>query len=466
MRIGRPGLLGGALLLVGAAAGASPEPRASQGSATKPAPTGAELSALKSEFQRRREALAKGDASSHLDLARWCAEVGLKVEEKTVLKQVLVLDPDHEEARRRLGYVRNEAGKWVLEEELRKQREKDEEQENLRNGLVRYKGGWVAKEDVPFLEKGMVRRDGAWMTKEEIERLEKGWKRVDGEWISPEEAPQLEKGLFKVDGKWVSKQEANRIRSDWEKAWRMRGEHVLVRTNVDRDAAEGLVKWAEAAYGRVKGVLGKDANRLPLLLFGLKTLDEYNRFAGQVGDHHSSVYGAYFAAADEERPGVFVAGDKNWSPFNITHAVGHAYLDRLVRTGKEKEEEEAIPAWLEEGLAAYVEWFHKDVPKDSRSWVIEQRINKVGGLDSLKQLSKSFEISRDDPGGSVKRIVEAGLVVGYYVETHDDRDRKLFADVVKAIGAGNPKEIGKAAGALVQDGAGLERKVRAFAGLK
>jgi hypothetical protein len=466
MRRGRTSGLAAAVLLAAAGAVAAGAPRF-QEPASKPATTGTSTEALKAEFRRRRDALQKGDVEGLLELAKWCAGVGLRAEEKAALKQVLVADTNHEAARRLLGYVRNDAGKWILEEELRKQKEKEEEQENVRRGLVKTKTGeWVTKEEKGFLEAGKVRRDGEWLSKEDAEKLEKGWKRVDGDLIPPEEAPQVEKGLFKVDGKWVPKPEANRLRADWENGWRIPRGPVLLRTNVDRDSADGLLNWAGAAYDRLKSVLGTEAPPRSILLFGFKDLAEYNRYAQQFGEHHSSVYGCYLAATDEERPGAFIAGDKRWAPFYVVHAVGHVYLDRLLHRGEEKEQDEEIPLWLVEGFATYGEWLHKDVPKDSRAWAISERIAKRGGLGSLKQLTKSFEISRDDPDGSLKLMLEAGLLVGYHVETKDERDRKLFADLVRAIGGGNRKEVAKAAGALAQDTAALERKLKDYAGLK
>ncbi|HKB16910.1 MAG TPA: hypothetical protein VKF62_12660, partial [Planctomycetota bacterium] len=417
--------------------------------------------------RRRREALDKGDVSGLLDLAKWCSGVGLKAEEKTVLKQILVADTNHEAARRLLGYVRNESGKWVLEEELRKQKEKADEQENLRRGLVKTKTGeWVTKEEKGFLDAGKVRRDGEWLSKEDAEKLDKGGKLVDGEVISAEEAPQIEKGLFRVEGKWVTKQEANRLRSDWENAWRIPKGPILLRTNVDRDRAEGLLPWAEAGYRRLKDVLSTDAKPRSILLFGFKDRSEYNRYAQQLGDHHSSVYDCYFASADEERPGAFIAGDKDRAPFSIVHVVGHVYLDRLLRTSDPKEEEVGIPPWLDEGLASYIEFFHKDLPKETRAWVIGERIAKRGGLASVKQLITYFENPSGDREPSQRMMVEAGLLIAHYVDTKDERDRKLFSDLVKAIGGGHRKEVVKAAGALVQDAAGLEKKLQEIAGLK
>ncbi len=469
MKRGRKGELAAAAFLaaVGAVAAGAAWASRVQEPASKPATSGASIESLKAEFRRRRDALEKGDVNGLLDLAKWCSGVGLKAEEKTALKQVLVADTNHEAARRLLGYVRNEAGKWTLEEELRRQREKGEEQENIRRGLVKTKTGeWVTKEEKGFLDAGKVRRDGEWLSKEDAERLDKGWKRVDGELIPPEEAPQLEKGLFKVDGRWVPKPEANRLRSDWENAWRIPRGPILLRTNVDRDTADGLLNWAAAAYDRIKSVLTTDAKPHSILLFGFKDLGEYNRYAQQFGDHHSSVYGCYLASTDEERPGVFIAGDKGWASSYVVHSVGHVYLDRLLHRGEEKEQDEEIPLWLEEGFATYAEWLHKDVPKEARARGISERIAKRGGLGSLKQLTKSFEISRDDPDGSLKLMHEAGLLVAYHVETKDERDRKLFADLVKAIGGGQRKEVVKAAGALVQDAAALERKLKDYAGLK
>jgi hypothetical protein len=58
------------------------------------------------EFERRFRQLAPTDGSGLLLLADFCREHGMRDRERQVLQRLLALDPDHEQARTRLGYTR------------------------------------------------------------------------------------------------------------------------------------------------------------------------------------------------------------------------------------------------------------------------------------------------------------------------------------------------------------------------
>lgn len=74
------------------------------------------------EVDAREKKLAKDDLPGMLELANYCREHGLTGRERTLLERVLAREPEHAEARRRLGYVR-EGKLWVLRsEQLRKER--------------------------------------------------------------------------------------------------------------------------------------------------------------------------------------------------------------------------------------------------------------------------------------------------------------------------------------------------------
>lgn len=69
-------------------------------------------------------------------MAKWCHKHQLAELRKKHLRTAIELDPDHEEARRALGFVRIE-GDWIDSAEFMKQ-----------NGYVRYKGGWRLRQEV------------------------------------------------------------------------------------------------------------------------------------------------------------------------------------------------------------------------------------------------------------------------------------------------------------------------------
>ncbi len=70
------------------------------------------------EYARRAGEIAEGDHEARLSLADWCRRERLSSGEEEQLRFILAEAPDHEEARRRLGYVRDDQGVWVLAEEL------------------------------------------------------------------------------------------------------------------------------------------------------------------------------------------------------------------------------------------------------------------------------------------------------------------------------------------------------------
>ncbi len=71
-------------------------------------------------------------------LATWARENYLVSQKQKICKLMLKIDPNHEMARRELGYTVFE-NEWILEKELRKKQ--------LDLGLVKYRGEWVSTEE-------------------------------------------------------------------------------------------------------------------------------------------------------------------------------------------------------------------------------------------------------------------------------------------------------------------------------
>lgn len=79
-------------------------------------------------------------AEGQWQLAEWCREHRLRDLREKHLRRVVQLDPDHETARRVLGYVHHE-GRWITREEHMADR-----------GFVRYRGRWVLSQEKALLE--------------------------------------------------------------------------------------------------------------------------------------------------------------------------------------------------------------------------------------------------------------------------------------------------------------------------
>jgi FOG: HEAT repeat len=73
---------------------------------------------------------------AHWDLAEWCRVHQLSEERREQLEMLLELDPDHEEARKVLGYVRH-LGRWMTREDQMAER-----------GYIRHNGKWVTRQEL------------------------------------------------------------------------------------------------------------------------------------------------------------------------------------------------------------------------------------------------------------------------------------------------------------------------------
>lgn len=94
--------------------------------------------AQKDYLRRKKDAAPTADGQ--YELALWCLQNKLNAEYREHLKKVIELDPNHAQARKRLGYVERE-GKWLSEDEARSA-----------EGLVKYRGKWVLPQERAQLE--------------------------------------------------------------------------------------------------------------------------------------------------------------------------------------------------------------------------------------------------------------------------------------------------------------------------
>ena len=93
-------------------------------------------------------------AAGHLTMAQWCQEHGLNDLRLYHLQQVLRHEPDHQEARRSLGYGRID-GRWIKADDWMQEQ-----------GYVRYQGAWRLPQQVAVLER-----------ERETELAQKNWRR-------------------------------------------------------------------------------------------------------------------------------------------------------------------------------------------------------------------------------------------------------------------------------------------------
>jgi hypothetical protein len=410
------------------------------------------------EFTKRKKEAGK-DVPKLWKLYEWCKEQKKDKEAKATLKDLLKIDPLHKEANIAAGNLFFE-GKWFESqakiEEYKKQKAIDEKHAQ---GLVEYKGEWVPKEDVPFLEKGLVKDDvGNWVSGDEAKKLKEGYVKQDLAWIPPAEKANIEKGLWKCGDKWLPLTEADSFHAELYQEWRIPFERFNVWTTCDRDLVTAKMKRqldpAMEELDRIYGV----KPQVPINVCILRSIDQYNKFAA--GDEEeqiqgnemlgmSSGYQSYLADAFFDEDGTSLnmgvsywdattdAGNK-FGVHNIRHAIGQSYAeaidpstDALASLRKSKNggkdhakkfyAEKRIPTWFRFGAAAYVERYYKDTtlgiggnPKWTKEWSI-QNLLKDGGLRPLKQVLEC-KIKPSDPVDTRKLINETGLVMGFIMD--------------------------------------------------
>lgn len=83
---------------------------------------------------------AATDAKSYYEVAMWAREKGLTSRGNDLLRKVLSLDPDHEGARKALGFQKID-GKWLEGDELM-----------MARGFLKYDGRWLPKDTVEKIQ--------------------------------------------------------------------------------------------------------------------------------------------------------------------------------------------------------------------------------------------------------------------------------------------------------------------------
>jgi len=98
------------------------------------------------EVYEEQKAKIKDTAAEHCKLGKWCQQHGLKNEAKQEWEKTIELDPDHSEARKLLGYIKD--------------------------GTKEGKANWRLEKEV-MIEKGMVPFEGKWVRRDKFEELMK-----------------------------------------------------------------------------------------------------------------------------------------------------------------------------------------------------------------------------------------------------------------------------------------------------
>lgn len=465
------------------------------------------------EFEKRRKD-AGNDVDKLWDVYKWCKEQKKDEKGRSVLRQIVKLDPTHEDANTALGYVKYD-GKWFPSQKKVDEYKKEQAGKPpapASDGLVDYKGQRVPAADVPFLEKGLVKDDsGNWVDGDEFKKKKEGWIRQDLEWVAPAEKENIDKGLWKCGDKWLSLDEANKFHSELFQWWRIPTEHYHLYTTCDRAVAmEKVKKSLDAAWEDLTKIFQVQPAK-PVVVIVLRDDRQYNTYAG--GDEEAgipsadtrglaSAHYAFFSEIALDPSGQFLlpgiaywdasteTGNK-WGAHAVRSALGLAYADGVDPSTKtmdaareavkkkrniersflkDYDEEKRLPEWFRAGAASYVERYFIDIFVGqggnnhwARDWSVQNIVNK-GGLRPLKQL---LDPKLSVEGGDAAKLMnELGLVMAFVLDGKCASVTEKLTALQAAIKANkDKKELGVAAQALAEDVMKHETDLRKFAGI-
>jgi len=430
----------------------------------------------KIEYERRLE-LAKGDVKKLWVLHNFCLTNNLKREDRKVLREILKLEPDHQEAHEAAGHIFFDEQWFTSKKKYEKYKAEKEEAEAKAKGWVRYNDEWADPADVEKLEAGLVQdENGLWLTPEELKYREEGWVQFDLDWIPPAEQENIKKGLFKCGDEWLSESDANQYHKLPSRFWRIPSDdgRFIIYATVDREIALKALTYAEQAVPDLTRLFGRTPDH-PVVFAVLRSNEQYGRFAA--GDKAfgtpetekrglSSLYGAYFADVwfDEElnHMGAGVAywdheakGGDQFGELFVRNAAGLSFVEGLdpspVTMAKLKKsrkfdvkafiEEKKLPQWLHYGTASYIERYRivdglGIEPLSLRRWAISN-VEKRGGLDGVSTILR-MKLSIDRQPESEKLVNEAGLIVAFILDGENEDVKAKHEAFRAAFSTGKP----------------------------
>ncbi len=108
------------------------------------------------------------------ELAEWCRENNLLEQREKHLRRILELAPDHENARRAMGYSQFD-GRWMTQEEVM-----------IARGYVRHQNRWMLPQEIQLLEENR-----------KMELAEKEWMQKVERWLSAKD-PSEERNAYQA----------------------------------------------------------------------------------------------------------------------------------------------------------------------------------------------------------------------------------------------------------------------------
>lgn len=214
---------------------------------------------------------------------------------------------------------------------------------------------------------GYTQFQGGWHTPFEIRQMRAGkvWHDRFG-WIPKTYVKRYEKGERFALGRWMSVEDETKLRSDLKRGWRVETDHYVVTTNHGLEEGVALAKRLETLHAMwrqvfmpyvasetelLKQLEGKAAMPLPrqheVVLF--RTRDEYNEALRSAQPQIEMTLGIYF---DTTRTAYFFAGDEQ-DPGTLYHEAAHQLFQEMRSVAPHVAREDNF--WIVEGIACYME---------------------------------------------------------------------------------------------------------------
>ena len=407
----------------------------------------------KAELEKKLAAIDKKDAEALFQLALWAEQNNLKTDSKRLLRDVIKVNTDHEQARALLGYEKFN-DKWLTKREIEREKAKAEEAEMAAKGLKKWKDQWVPAEDFEKLEKGLVKYEGAdgvkWVTPEQKERLEKGMELVDGVWLSKEDMEHHRAGEFKVGDKWLKEDEANKVHADFTNPWVLEGDYVALTTTCTYKFGKTALMHADATVRKVHEIMGVplqkagDFEKIGLIM--VKDLADYSQLANQVSDNTdanmSSNWSSFMLTdANTGRLAgvtIYEVLQQGQDGHNDNFSLGHCRFAVACAAIRNMQYVEPPSPWFAFSVASYCEryWVAMGREADNKAWGkwTLDTLAKEGGPIDLKTYFDPFQPTRQS-------LLQGGAIIAWLV--NGQKSKKVEDQWAKVIeGFGKPKDKG------------------------
>jgi len=430
----------------------------------------------RAEFDRRFKE-ARGDWEKLWELHRFTEARSMRNEGRRVLREILAVDDGDPRANELLGHLPFD-GRWFKDQkQLDAYILVQDRAEALAKGYVEYEGGWVAPEDIPYLQRGLVRAaDRSWVTPEVLVKMHAGWVRHDLEWVPPEDAVHIDAGLYKCGDEWLELDAANAYHAQLDLWWRLPGSMFNVYSTLDRADALKVLEEIETTVTDLQRVFGARP-LLPQHVLVLRSAKQYNQFTAGVDKLRaamesrglSSVHGASFADLwiDLEQREYLGCGvtyydasseaQRRFGRLFVRHAAALSFIEGIDSSPKTRaafktarrsvfnldahQKEKRIHPLMRRGAAAYVERYFIDPasgtgvePDWTRRWSVSN-LERLGGIPSVERMVE-MKLRVEDPSAAGNLLNAAGLFMAFVLDG-DDPHVKAAHDAWKvALNAG------------------------------